>query len=199
MKTRQKHLYRIFLALFLVKMVLFADEIYAQPARGIYLNASDFILNKLSYASVSDKNCKIKIRALSFHKSIKIVCGDSVMHISKDSVYGYRDRENISHRFYNKVVYEVLNPREDILLYRIMISGKTKYEEAVFNYYFSKNAHAAVLPLTLGNIETSFGENKLFIDFIETYFKTDEELVEFDPLHKKYKLNRLLELSKNEN
>ncbi|MGZ3863424.1 MAG: hypothetical protein ACXVPN_08380 [Bacteroidia bacterium] len=196
MKTSRKILYRIFLALILVKAVFFTNELAAQPARGVYLNAPDFVNGKLSYTNLSGKKCRIKIHASS-RAPIKIICGDSVIHLYKDSVYGYKDKENISHRFYKKNIYEILNPSENILLYRLMISGKTKYEDAIYNYYFSKNAQSGILPLDLQNVEAAFDENKLLLDFIEIHFKTDSDLTEYDPIHKKYKLNRLLELSTN--
>ena len=196
MKTRKKPLYGIVIVLILIQLGLMHTKLRAQSVQGIYLSANDFINNKLSYTK--NENCKIKMHSAFFNSHIKITCGETSLELSKDSVFGFKDRENISQRFYNKKVYEVINPGANILVYKIKVTGKTKYEPATYNYYFSKEAKSPVLPLTIKNLETSFSENQMFIDFLEVHFKTDGDLLEYDTNHAMYKVNYLLELSKNQ-
>jgi hypothetical protein len=198
MKTRKKPLYGIVIAFTLMQLGIFNSELKAQNALGIYLSANDFANNKLSYEKNSNEKCKIKIHSASFNSHIKVTCGETTLQFSKDSIFGYKDHENIAHRFYDKKVYEVMNPGANILVYKIRIAGKTKYEQATYNYYFSKEAKAPILPLTIKNLETSFSENQMFIDFLEVHFKTDGDLLEYDTNHVMYKVNYLLELSKNQ-
>jgi hypothetical protein len=198
MKTRKKPLYGIAIVLILIQLGLLHTELRAQSVQGIYLSANDFTNNKLSYDKNVNENCKIKMHSASFNSHIKIICGETSLELSKDSVFGFKDRENISHRFYNKKVYEVMNPGANILVYKIKVTGKTKYEPATYNYYFSKEAKSPVLPLTIKNLEASFSDNQMFIDFLEVHFKTDGDLLEYDINHAMYKVNYLLELSKNQ-
>src|ERR1700756_5326993 len=116
MKTRKKTLYGITIALTVAISCLFNSVVSAQSTQGIYLSAADFANNKLSYEHGSAGNCKIKIHDGSFNSPIKITCGETVLHLSKNSVYGFKDHENISHRFYNKAVYEIINPGANIVL-----------------------------------------------------------------------------------
>lgn len=196
MKTRKKTLCKYFIALIVVKFCLFSPLIKAQSVLGIYLSSTDFTSNNLWFKKGVNKKCKIKMHNLSFKLPIKITCGDSILQLSKDSVYGYKDAENSSYRFFNKKTYTIMNPGETILLYKLISVVKTKYEEPTYSYYFSKDASSLVLPLNLNNIENTFGSNKMFIDFLEVHFKNDNELLEYDSNHKIYKINRLLELSK---
>jgi hypothetical protein len=162
MKTRQKPLYGMVIALTVLKLCFFGTTLTAQSTQGIYLSGNDFVNNKLSYTH--SENCKVKIRDGAFNSYIKVTCGETVLHLSKDSVFGYRDHENVSHRFFNKTIYEVINQGANILLYKLMTSAKTKYQEAVYGYYFSKDAFSPILSLTINNLENSFQENKTFID-----------------------------------
>ncbi|HXB41626.1 MAG TPA: hypothetical protein VNZ49_13885 [Bacteroidia bacterium] len=198
MKTREKTLYRIAIALTLVKLCFLSTILTAQQAQGVYISAADFSDNKLSYKSEGGKKCKVKIHNFSFKSPVKIICGDSVFHFSKDSVYGFKDYDNKSHRFYNKTVYEIISINPYILLYKVQEAAKTKYEAAIYSYHFSIGAGGRVFPLTIKNLETSFRDNKLFIDFLEVHFKSNGDLLEYDTNHNTYKLNYLLELSKNQ-
>ncbi len=196
MKTNRNCLTRIFIALI---VTVCYNSLQAQKAQGLYMLASDFISHKLSFSTNEHTHCKIKLHNLSIRSNIKITRGDSVFQFSKDSVYGFKDHEGISHRFFNKTVYAIINPDETILLYRVLAAGKTKYEAETYGYYFSKDAASPVLPLRMGELERSFSDNNVFVDFLEVHFKNDGELLEFDQNHKMYKLNHLLQLSKIKN
>ena len=72
-----------------------------------------------------------------------------------------------------------------------------KNQPVQVTYYFSKDAGSAIFPLTMKNVEQAFSDNKAFQELLEIHFKKDNELTDYDTTHKKYELNRLLELSKN--
>ncbi len=196
MKTSKTCLSRITIVLFVAKIYFFSALLTAQ-VQGLYLTAYDFSNHKLSFAKGENKKYKIKIHDYSFHAHIKVTCGDSVYHFSKDSVFGYRENE-VTHRFYKGDTYSILNPAENILIYKLMVSAKTKYEAAVYSYHFSKDANSPIYSLTTKNLEACFETNTSFIKLMDVHFKSDRELLEYDNIHKMYKINRLLELSKNE-
>ena len=197
MKTSKKCLNRITIALFVANLYLFSSVLTAQ-IQGIYFTADDFTHNKLSFAKGENKKCKIHIHDYLFNAHIKVTCGDSVYNFNKDSVFGFKDGDGISHRFFNKEVYTILNPTENILLYKVMVSAKTKYDPAVYSYRFSKDAYSPLYSLRTKNLEACFETNKIFIELLDVHFKNDGELLEYDDIHKMYKLNRLIELSKDQ-
>ena len=124
---------------------------------------------------------------------------DSVYTFQKDSIFGYMDNSGINYRFFNKIVYPIINQGEEIIIYRTeATSPNPKDQQIKVLYYFSKNSTSPVIPLTERNLENCFKDNEVFIEFLEIHFKNDSELSEFDHLNKMYKINRLLQLSKNQ-
>ena len=66
------------------------------------------------------------------------------------------------------------------------------------SYFFSKDAGSEILPLSLENLERTFSFDKSFTNILEIHFKKDDDLLEYDSIHKMYKLNRLLQISHEE-
>ena len=133
----------------------------------------------------------------SFFKNyITIENGDSEIKLNKDSIFGYRDNHTISHRFFNKNIYTILNPGEEILLYSKESLSTGKGSPAIKNYYFSKNFRSPVLELSIGNLKIAFKDNISFCEILNTYFKVNADIPEYDSAYKMYKLNYLLLLSK---
>lgn len=169
----------------------------SQTIKGVYLNGSDFAKGKIAF-SCDQKKCKIKLREFPYRTKAKIHYGDSSFTLKKDSIFGYKDKSGSCFRFFNKRIYSILNQGESILLYSLTRSNGTPKDPQTFTtYYFSKNSESEIKALSLKNITDSFIEDKAFTYLLEIYFRTDNDLIEFDPIHKKYKLNRLFEISKN--
>jgi len=168
---------------------------YAQQIKGIYLTSNDFITGKLFFIKEKGKD-KIKLHDFIYKPFITVKHNHYTYRILKDTLYGYEDRKNRIYRFFEKKAYLMLNPKESILLYSIKTkTAEFKYSKTITTYYFSKNPQSSIIPLTIGNLITSYSDNKLFIEYITLYFKTNSELSEYDFTHHQYKLNRLLELS----
>lgn len=164
-----------------------------QPVTGIFLTEKDFLEGKLAFVAP----CKIQVRSSSPNKLIRIKCADTTRFLHKDSVYGYQDRSHVTFRLFQKIAYALINPREEIRLYKIQTVNSTKYEPAFTSYFFSRSAGSAIYPLTIDNILKAFPDNKRFSELVELKYRNDSELMEFDTYHNKYKLNHLLEISKN--
>lgn len=169
-------------------------SIYGQNIKGIYLSANDFEIEKLSFHS-SSKKSEARLRV---HKSfIKVKFNDSTFAFKKDSIFGYKDKEGYCYRFYNKDIYTILNAGRELVLYRITeTTGTPKDPSSFTTYYFSRGASSNIHLLTLAVVLSVFSDNLEFQNLIDIHFRDDADLIEFDRVHKEYKLNRLLELSK---
>lgn len=185
-------------ALYLILFIF--NALNAQQIVGIYLSDCDFIQNKLSYIKYGKIKFKIKPHDFYYKPYVSVKTKDSVFTFSKDSIFGYKDDDGKTYRFFEEKVYPLLNPSENILLYKQVTKiGEPKYQQIVVHYYFSKNPSSPIIPLTILNLEIYYQDNKYFIEFLEIYFKSNSDLAEYDYNHKIYKLSRLLELSKKTN
>jgi len=184
--------------LFLTSVVVSINLIAQKINEGVYLSAADFTTGKISYIN-SQNNEKYKFYIHDgFNTSlIKIIIGNSVIKLNKDSIFGYRDKKNIYYRFFNKNVYKLINPSEQILLYsRTFSEGGFRNNHSVTNYFFSANANASIYPLSKWNLKKVFYTDIRFLELLDIYFDCDNELISYDIINKIYNLNRIYELSK---
>ena len=184
---------------FLTPILIFACFLFSntrlvsqgKPA-GVYLSASDYTRDKISYAGTTDKKNRICINGVFYKSFIKIKSGDSLIKLDKQNIFGYTDKNGGCYRFYNGETYPIINPREGIILYRVnarTVKGMNNTPE----WFFSKDASSPVLPLTLANMKSAFSGNAAFIDVLETSFSKDDELNQYDSYFKKYRINKLFE------
>jgi len=168
---------------------------------GVFLSANDFTNGKVSYVNNQiNKTHKLYLHEIFHSSSIKIISGDSVIQLNKDSIFGYRDKKNTCYRFYNKVEYKIINPSEKILLYnRTSLVGNLKNSHNITSYYFSENANSPIYPLSKWNLKAVLFNNVPFIQLVEVYFHNDNELLEYDSNNKVYFLNRVYGLSDKKN
>ncbi|HMH24666.1 MAG TPA: hypothetical protein VK563_22980 [Puia sp.] len=77
-------------------------------------------------------------------------------------------------------------------LYRInkLVMGE-KISRPQDVYYFSVKPDAPVLELTLVNLESAFSANARFRYALEEHFRSDKQLIAYDPWLKVYKLKYL--------
>ena len=160
-------------------------------SEGVYLSANNYTIGKVSYSN----NCpgrkhQLCLNEFSNSSSISIKIGDSVITLAKDAIFGFRDKQGKNYRFYKKSVFEILNPAEQILLYKNSLEvGSPKSKTLVINYYFSENAASPIYPLTKHNLGIVFGNDVHFMELLNMYFHFDNELTVYDSLHKVYFLN----------
>lgn len=198
MNSNRKTIAKFFKATFIVALLQLTTVtiLNAQQITGVYLNHKDFDANKTTYTREKKNKCKIKLHHDIYKPYIEIKRKDTSLALLKDSIFGYKNLEGVSFRFFKKQIYQVLNQGERILLYKIEIkTGSIKEQKIITHYYFSDGSNNEIFELTIPNIELCFKENLVFTEFLEVHFKTEAELLEYDDKHKVYKLNRLLELS----
>jgi hypothetical protein len=168
-------------------------------SEGIYLSANDFLQGKVSYVSDQNKTYKIYLHEAFNGTTIKIVSGESVIKLQKSAIFGYRDSRNVSYRYFNNVPYKIVNPAEQILLYSRMIpSGGLKSSHQVTEYFFSAKADEPLYPLSKYYLKTVLYDQVAFHKLLDVYIHSDEELLAFDNTSKKYQINHIYELSKQQ-
>lgn len=173
----------------------FSGLTYAQNnGRGIYLNSEDFLSHKITLAS---KYTRIKLNESVNKEKVVIKTKDSTYTYFKDSIFGYQDKEGNSFRFYNGKIYSIINPYETILIYKVSDGPVQKGQTKMYSYFFSKDAHSKIYPLKMNYILDEFNNNKPFTNTLETHFNNTSNLLEYDDVHNVFKINRLLQITKN--
>lgn len=180
----------------LIAVALFSHlATQAQGVCGIFLTETDFRKGQAAFVSHGDTLCKIRLHLVFARKPIAVRCGQQQYTLAKDSVFGYKTRDGSCYRLYQHQTYTILNPNEEILLYRYCQPGAGKGEAPTVLYYFSKRGMPTLYKLTIGNLLRCFSDKARFCTLLEVRYRHDSELTEYDAFHHQYKLNRLLELS----
>ena len=189
---------RLYLKIALVFFCLSTNVLAQDPAAGLFLTANDFIKGRLSYVSKSDGEAsKIYLNEFLNSPSIKVVKGDSIIRLKKEKVFGFKNKDQICYRFYNKEEYKIINPTEQILMYtRTFTTGGTKNLHIVTAYYFSSTADSPIYELTKWNLKAVLTKDVHFHELLDVYFHSDIELASFDTINKIFCLNRVYLISK---
>lgn len=164
--------------------------------QGVFLSAIDFTNNKITCSPIEEKKYKFHLNEIINSDYLKITIGDSVIKFDKDSLFGYRDNEGNSFRFFNKNNYKIISVNESLVLYTQTTIGGYKNKQFITNYYFSLNTNSPVLPLNKWNLKSAFPSNNVFQELLDMYFNNDDELSTYDNYNNTYKLNIALKLSK---
>lgn len=165
------------------------SSIAQQDSSGVYSSAADFKNRKLAYAinCINEKH-KIKLNEFLNQSFITVVHDQKSIKLQKKNIFGFRDCDNTISRFVGKSHYTILNPDEEILLYKhILASPKAQ----AVHYYFSKSANDEVMKLNLTNLKKAFPNNHKFHDSLDAEFGKDIDLAQYDSFHKMYTVNRI--------
>ncbi len=98
-------------------------------------------------------------------------------------------------RVFNGEHLILMNRGENILLYRVTSMPSIKGSKPIYSFFFSKDSIAPVLPLSFMELNAAFTENTAFLELLEVYFRNKEELTTFDSRNRRYKINRIYDLS----
>jgi len=175
------------LFLFGFAALIVAMKINAQTNNsGVYLSAQDFASKKISY-----KGAKIKTNLLFNPTDIKVIQDDTKTVLFKVNIYGYKTRDNKTYRYYNGVAYEILNPEDGFLIYKLNGLSFSKNQRKPL-YFFSINADAPMQSLTITNVKMAFPDERSFHYAMDMLFKYDEDLLRYDAYYHKYKIVELV-------
>ncbi|HTB24703.1 MAG TPA: hypothetical protein VK711_05005 [Puia sp.] len=102
----------------------------------------------------------------------------------------YRIHNNKIYRVFGKGEYQILDTAEFYLYYAYEQVEKVKGKALVKTdeYFFSKNAESPIILLTAENLKKAFPDNLPFHYAIDAQFKSDQDLIAYDPYFKGYKL-----------
>ncbi len=108
----------------------------------------------------------------------------------KSTANGYRNRDGKTYRLFGKGEYQVLDTAYFSLYYGYEQVEKSKGKSLVKTdeYFFSRTTESPIQLLTVENLKMAFPDNLPFHYAIEAEFKSDQELIAYDPYYKGYKL-----------
>lgn len=186
--------------LIVISILSFSRISLAQMESGVYKTADDFRNGKLSLgANCDNQKHKIKLNDFFNKDYITVIHEGKEVRFKKNSVYASKLCDGSIYRFFGgNDQYEIINPEEQIIIYKKakLISGKGTRTPLV-NYYFSKDASSSIEELTIMNLKNAFPDNHAFHDAIDATFKSNADLASYDNFHKMYKVNWLLKQNKN--
>ncbi|MCF8428420.1 MAG: hypothetical protein K9I36_16925 [Bacteroidia bacterium] len=185
---------RKYVSIIILPLITYPFSILAQNA-GIYLTHNQFDNAIISYGEIKNLKYRFNADRILNQSSIKIVIGDSIYYFNKDSIFGFRDNKSISYRFYGGEEYQIMNPTETILLYKLTNTINGKGFQTVEHYFFSCNSNTTILPLTKLNLKIAFPNRSNFHELIDMYFDSDRELLSYDSFYHIYKINRVYQLN----
>lgn len=149
---------RIVLGIFFLLLVFHAHS--QMDSSGVYLTPTDFSNKTLSYA----KHCKNEKNNIYFNHfadapNLTVYEGSEKIKLRKTEIYGARLCSGVTYRFINNVAYEVLNPEQNLLMYKLERTSAPKYPIPT-KYFFSKGPRGTLIPLTKKNLKNAFPDNR---------------------------------------
>ena len=114
--------------------------------------------------------------------------------ISKDSLYGYRTKEGQYFRFYGNLreEYEILECGSICMYKRIIPDYSSKIPQSQVRYYFSLDFGSPIVELSLRNLKKTFVSNCSLELILDTEFKEESSLSQFNSKAHMYQLNYIL-------
>lgn len=175
------------LFLFAFAALIVATKVNAQTNNsGVYLSAQDFASKKISY-----EGAKIKTNLMFNPTDIKVIQDDNKTILFKVNTYGYKTRDNKTYRYYNGVAYEVLNPQNGFLIYKLNRLSFSKNQQRPL-YFFSTSADAPVQSLTIMNVKIAYPDNRNLHYTMDMLFSNDDDLLRYDNYYHQYKIVELV-------
>ena len=169
----------------LVCLLVTSFHSLAKCQNGIYLTASDFINNKLSY----EKDDKIRLNNSAWEMPyITVFENGNKLKIRKNEIFGYSDRNNNVYRFYKNAAYQIAEAGNIIIYMQVEKIAQSKGFMVKKNYYFSTAAGSEIIALTIDNLKSAYHGNEKFIDLLDKYFN-DADVSAYDKMHSIYKVN----------
>ena len=174
-------------------MTLVAQESIASgPVTGLYLTAEDYVHHKLSFTSNgSDKN-DIRLNEVLQSEKVVVIHNGKKQTFLKSRLFGY-SRDNQDYRYFNNIAYRIIDTRDFLIYSAPRLKQQVKWSKPENEYYFSGTDTAAIVPLSIKNLEAAYVSNTKFRYMIESGFATDISLIAYDTVLKEYKVKYLYE------
>lgn len=162
---------------------------------GLYRSADDFRRQQLTM----ETNCqqapfRVRLHEFGARSYITVIHQGRKDTLAKAAVYGYRDRDGREYRLANNQRFPILNPGEEVLLYKLEQATVGKNLGYV-RLYFSATAASPIQPLTLLNLKRAFPTNLRLHEMLDAQFPAGRNLADLDEFHGMTRLNWLLQRS----
>jgi hypothetical protein len=185
-------------AIIFINMAFTQNE--ALQTTGLYLTSSDFVQHKLTYEmDCNHSKDKLKINEL-FGTSHGYVIYKGEKHaFDRSQIFGYRSCNNKNYRFFNNEIYQIIDTLDFYMYYQYKSEELNKGKGLVKTdeYYFSRNGNDGIEPLNSDNLKRAFPGNARFHYALDANFKSDKDLMAYDPYQKIYKIKYLYNESLN--
>lgn len=173
-----------------VILIVLSFVTYAKQG-GVYLSATDFRNEKMTYVTdCSINKSNIKLNLLFDRPHFTVTHDGQSNRLQKTDIFGYKACDGDTYRFVGKRRYSILNPTEEILLYRFETIASKNQKPQIF-YKFSKFANHEVYDLTIKNLKIHFPNNPKFHDQLTAVFNSDKDLTNYDSFYNMYQVNRI--------
>jgi hypothetical protein len=170
----------------------------AKAQSGVYMSFGDYNHHNLSYTAECTEGKHIYMRDFFRDSPALIVKKDGKKYtLKKNDLYGYRDCDSISYRFYKNKAYRILEPG-NLYIYQLetnLTQGKNFHK--VLHYFFSVSPESEIMALNVPNLEEAYKNNEKFEDLLDQFAKTGD-VTAYDQRHRMYRINYLVYKSLNE-
>jgi hypothetical protein len=192
MKKSTKVRITILIIIILIIIIVMAGiSLMAQTTKensGIYLNELDYKAGKLSY--ILSINNKMLINEFLGGRNVSLIYRGNKVNLAKSEIYGYR-RNNRDFRFYLNEAYLILDTAGFVLYSHPKLVQQGKGYKPVDKYFYSISTSATVSELTIGNLWKSFPDQPGFRYTLQSNFREDGDLVQYDEQTRQYKIKYL--------
>ncbi len=176
--------------------IISTSSLFAQKS-GVFKSFADYTSGKMEYGidCATDKH-KIKLNDFLGKDFITVVHEGKPYNLKKAEIWGFQLCDGKIVRFQGKEDFSV-EDKSILWVSRkqstVPGNSKTAISKTVTTFYFSKGGGGEIKELTLLNLKAAFPDNHMLHDAIDSQFKTDASLGEYDQFHKHYKINHFLE------
>ena len=181
------------LVLGILVIISAANHAMAQTATaGLYLTPDDFLQQKITYP-VECNNGKDKLKLNDFWGSATgyVISRGEKHAFKKSKVYGYKTCKNENYRFYQNTAYRIIDTAGFYVYHRCMQTEQKKGFVKTDTYFFSTQADNTIQRLNSDNLKKAFPGNQTFQYALDAHFRSDKDLVAWDPYNKTYKIKYL--------
>lgn len=170
---------------------------------GVYITFNDYLSNKLTY----EINCKTDKETFSLNEflnenHITVIHNKQRVKLCKDSIYGFVSCNDPLVRFQEKTHFYLAEKGKLWIFYKIVDAfPKKEYKpENPYHYYTAKEYYYSLvgdgklIALTIENLKLSFSNSPKINSNLDIKFK-NENIADYDSIHKVFKVNYFLENS----
>jgi hypothetical protein len=152
---------------------------------GVYLTEKNYKSHKLSYALGSGD--KLQLNEFLGGQNIDLFYQGKKIKLAKETIFGYRDNGK-DFRLYHNDAYRIIDTAGFLLYSREKLAQQGKGYIHAEQYFYSLGTAKPLVQLTIRNLCNSFADKPGFRYSIESSFKKDADLANYDRLSKQYKI-----------